>query len=124
MSVTRQRFKNLAADFVNNVFADFTNTFVIQSLTRTPDGQGGFTSAWTNTHTVTGFVFPEPMGEKEFDTYLKTDTMKVFLFPYIAGLENTMRISYQSKLYNIRKIESVVDVDVWIKIHAEERVAT
>lgn len=124
MSVLRQRFKDLAARFVTQTFADFTNTFVISSLTRTPDNQGGFTTFWNDLHTVTGFVFPEPMGEKEFDTYLKTDTMKVFIFRYIAGLNNSMRIRYQSKLYNIRKIESLVDVDIWIKITAEEQVAT
>ena len=124
MSVARQRFKDLANRFVTNTFDDFTQTFVIESLTETADGQGGFTSSWTPFATVTGFVKPASSGEKLEDGRIKSIYDRMFMFEYIAGVENDMRIVYDGKNYNIRKILPVMDVDVWISAMADEEVAT
>lgn len=129
MSVTRQIFKDLAEKFVDVTFNDFTKTFTIQSLTETPDGQGGYTTAWATFATVTGFVKIEKsegqrFGESTQDDRIKSDYPTKFSFEYVADLTNDMRISFEGKIYNIRKIVPVQKVDVWIDIYADEEVAT
>lgn len=122
--VTRQRFKDLAEKFVDTTFNDFTESYTIESLTRTPDGQGGYTVSWSTFATITGFVKPAPRGEGQLDSYLKSLTNKIFMFEYVAGITPEMRINYDSKVYNIRSIDSVMDQDIWITLVGEEQVAT
>lgn len=124
MAVTRQQFKNLAERFVDDTFADFTKTFTIQSLTETPDGQGGYTVAWSTFATITGFVKHTKGMESTQDDRIKSDYVTKFSFEYVAGIENDMRISYNGKVYNIREVIPIQEADVWITILADEEVAT
>lgn len=124
MSVTRQRFKDLAEKFVDNTFNDFTKTFTIESLTETPDGQGGYTVSWATFATITGFVKHESGAEMIKDDRIKSDYPTKFSFEYVAGITNDMRINYDSKVYNIVSVIPVQEADVWIDIIADEQVAT
>lgn len=124
MAVTRQLFKNLAQKFVDDTFADFTHTFTIESLTETPDGQGGFNTGWVTFATVTGFVKPVKLEKKLQDDHIKSKVVKQFSFEYVAGLTNDMRIVYDGDNYKIMPFDPIQDVDVWIDVMAEQDVAT
>jgi len=124
MSVTRQTFKNLASNFVNSTFADFTKTFVIEQLVETSDGAGGYTVAWTTFATVTGFVQRKSGGETIENDKIDEDYPTVFSFEFIPGVLNNMRIFYNGKYFNIRSIVPIQDVDVWLDITADEGDAT
>lgn len=112
--MSRQDFKNLANGFVNDTFADFTKTYTIESQVKTPDGQGGFTVAWTTFATITGFVFPTTTKDKLVDDHIKSEDIRKFQFEYITGIDSTMRIVYEDNLYNISPPKSVVDSDIWL----------
>ena len=124
MAVTRQTFKNLATNFVNSTFADFTKTFTIEALTNTPDGQGGYVPSWSTFAIVTGFVQKKSGDETVKDDQLNDDYPTMFSFKYISGLNNNMRVLFNGKYYNIRSIISVQEVDVWVDIVADESDAT
>ena len=127
MAVTRQTFKNLATNFINSTFADFTKTFTIEALTNTPDGQGGYVPSWSTFATITGFVqkkTDQSGGEMVKDDQLEADYPTTFSFKYISGITNEMRVLFNGKYYNIRSIISVQEVDVWIDIVADESDAT
>lgn len=112
-------FKQLASDFVNDEFADFTVSYVIESKTSTPDGQGGFTSSWATFASITGFAVIDASDEGELDDHIKSMYSRKFSFEYIAGIENDMRILYAGNYYNIRSINSVQDSTIWINILAD-----
>lgn len=117
-------FKDLANEFVNNTFVDFAQTFIIEQLNKTPDGQGGFTPIWSTFATVTGFVKQSGGGEAIRDDALRTKQQYLFGMEYIAGITNDMRILYKAEYYNILPINNIMSSDIWIKIKAEKQAAT
>ena len=117
-------FKRLAAKFVDKTFNDFTGSFTFQSLTKTSDGQGGYTTTWATFATVTGFIKPVSGKEMILDDHINTQNIKQFSFEHIVDITNEMRISYNGVNYNIHSIKSVQESTVWINILASEAVAT
>lgn len=123
MAVTRQLFKNLADNLINNVFADFMNTWTFEAINRTSDGQGGYTENWTTFATVAKGLVQLKSGseivEKTMDA-TKIDQNEVFMFQFehIAGLTNDMRINYNGELFNIKQIKKTVEVDIFTTVEA------
>lgn len=117
-------FKELANDFVTDTFKDFTQTFVIESLTKIPDDQGGFTTVWATFTTPTGFV--KSLSAKEIikDDRIKSDQAKEFSFEYISGIKSDMRIVYEGVNYNILPFEDIMDANIWLKIVGDKDSAT
>tara|TARA_R110000772_G_scaffold9722_1_gene31772 strand:- start:5230 stop:5616 length:387 start_codon:yes stop_codon:yes gene_type:complete len=123
MSVTRESFKSLASSFVNSVFADFTKSIVIQSLIRASDGQGGYTTTWTDFASTRCFVTKSAGGEvveKTGDaTKIDQDDVFLFEFEFIDNITDEMRIVYDGDNYNIKSGTAVQEVDIWLKLEAE-----
>ena len=117
-------FKRLAAKFVDKTFNDFTGNFTFQSLTKTSDGQGGYTTSWATFATVTGFIKPVSGKEMILDDHINTQNIKQFSFEHIVDITNEMRIAYNGVSYNVHSIKSVQESTVWINILASEAVAT
>ena len=106
----------MASDFVNNTFSEFTQSFTIEQMTKTADGQGGFTQTWATFATVKGFVSATTSDEdKQF---------KKFSFEYVADIDPSMRLLYKSDYYNIKSVESIVEGTLWINIIASRNAAT
>lgn len=122
MSSLKQSFKSVAKNFVEKTFSEFAVQFSFESLTMTPDGQGGFSESWSNFSTVSGFVEPQPGGEQFIDGQVKFPQSFTFAFESIAGLDEKMRINYNSEFYNIESISPVMDSDVWTEIVATKSV--
>lgn len=121
---TRQSFKNLSTKFIEETFADFTQTWELQRLLELPDNQGGYTTNWAKLTDVTGFVSPMDGKEVLKDDQLNTEQMVKFQFKYIDEIDESMRIFYEGDYYNIRSIRSSVGVDIWHIVIAEKAVAT
>lgn len=116
MAVTRQKFKDLAEKFVDTTFNDFTHTYTIESLAKSPDGQGGYTEVWSTHATITGFVFPVKPSEHIRDEALRSKEPKYFQFEYVSGITSDMRILYNNQYYNLDPDLSIADKDIWIKV--------
>ena len=117
-------FRGLTSTFVKSTFAAFTQDFIIQQLTETPDGQGGFTATWSTFASVTGFVKTVTAKEAQLDDHIHSEYLKKFSFEYISGINNDMRILYGGDYYNIRSSVSIADSTIWIDIVADKNTAT
>ncbi len=121
---TRDTFKRLSTKFIEETFADFTQTWDFERLIELPDEQGGYTTNWCKVVAVEGFVSPMDGTQSTKDDQLNTDKMLKFSFKHIDGINESMRILYNAEYYNIRSVTSVVGVDIWIDVLAERSVAT
>ena len=117
-------FKAMANKFVTNTFADFAQPYTFESMTLTPDDQGGFAPSWSTFAAVTGFIKPTSGKEMILDDHVNTENLKKFSFEYVAGITSDMRILFNSKYYNIHSVGSVQESTVWIDVIASESVAT
>mgnify|MGYP003645632261 CR=1 FL=1 len=117
-------FKALANKFVTNTFADFTQPYTFESVTRVPDDQGGYTTTWATFAAVTGFIKPTSGKEMILDDHINTENLKKFSFEYVAGITADMRILFNSKYYNIHSVASIQESTVWVDVIASESVAT
>jgi len=109
-------FADMASDFVNDTFSEFTQNFTIEQMTKTADGQGGFTQTWATFATVKGFVSATTSDEdKQF---------KKFSFEYVADIDPSMRLLYKGDYYNIKSVESIAESTLWINIIASRNAAT
>ena len=117
-------FKALANRFVTGTFADFTGTYVFESLTRVPDDQGGYTETWATFATVTGFIKPTSSKELTLDDHIKTENLKMFSFEFVEGITTELRVLYKQKYYNIHSVKNIQESTVWINVVASESVAT
>ncbi len=119
-----ESFKTLAAKFVSLTFADFAQDYTFESLTLTPDDQGGFTTTWSTFTTVSGFIKPVSGKEMIVDDHVNTENIKKFSFEWVAGITSDMRILSNGKYYNIHSVASIQESTVWIDVIASESVAT
>lgn len=117
-------FKAMANKFVTNTFADYTKPYTFESVARTPDDQGGYTTTWSTFAAVTGFIKPTSGKEVILDDHVNTENLKKFSFEYVAGITSDMRILSNSKYYNIHSVGSIQESTVWIDVIASESVAT
>lgn len=123
MAVTRQLFKNLANELINNVFADFMNTWTFESIIKSTDDQGGYIEVWSTFATVQRGVVELKLGGEIVESTMdatKIDQNEVFMFQFehIAGLTNDMRINYKGEYFNIKQIKPALEVDVFTIVEA------
>lgn len=116
--------KATAKEFVDDCFAEYTKTFVVQELARVSDGQGGFTKSWSDFATITGFAKVVTGKEIINNDRIKSAYATKFSFEHVDGLENDMRISYNGEIYNIVSIAPIMESTVWTNIIADRAVAT
>lgn len=107
-----------------NKLAEFVEVFAFEQITETPDGQGGYSVSWSNFVNIQGFTKQASENEIKLDDHIKTNEVKKFSFEYVAGLKTDMRILYKNDYYNIHKIESIQDSDLWINVYATKNKAT
>ncbi len=99
-------------------------TTIIQSVVETPDGQGGFTSAWSTFATVESRVQQMTASETIENGRLNASNMIEFRFRYVAGITEKMRVSVAGEFMPIR---SVVDNGLrneWLDVVAEKGAAS
>jgi SPP1 family predicted phage head-tail adaptor len=99
-------------------------TIVIQSVVETPDGQGGFTDAWSTFVTVEAEV--EYMdGSEAIDAgRLGVHQLIKLVFRYEAGITEKMRVVFNGDNMPIRSVVNVAGRDEWSNLIVERDVAS
>ncbi len=100
---------------------------VIEESVETADGQGGFTTGWQNFATVWAEVKAvRSAGSHEAvqDHQVQGVDRYRFTIRPLAGVTSKMRISYDSRLFNIRSVLDLDGTGRFLEILAEEGVAT
>jgi len=95
---------------------------VIQTPTETQDSQGQPIKSWGTFATVQAAVLPLK-GREFFDAQqINAETSTKIIIRYIPGVTQKMRVSYDSKLYNIQAISNVGERDRQIELMCGEGV--
>lgn len=95
---------------------------VIQEPTETKDSQGQPIKSWAEYATVHANVLPL-RGREYFDAeQINAETTTRFIIRYIPGITEKMRVSYDSKLYNIKAIINTGERDRMIELMTGEGV--
>lgn len=100
---------------------------VIETLTQTADGAGGFTSSWATFVTVWAEILAMPnrtmSGESLQAMQLQDSSMIRITIRYVSGITTTMRIRNGTRLFNIRRIINLNESNNFLELIAEEGVA-
>jgi len=123
VSVSAAQFGALGLKFLTDTFDDFAQSIVIKSLTKSPDYQGGYSEIWTTFATVDAFVLKQSGGESADYGRVTSDGSYKFHISYLTGLDNTMKITFDSNDYQIRSVNNIADSNQWMILEADKGVA-
>ena len=92
----------------NIVAGTLRERIVIQTPTETVDDHGGLAVTFATFDTVSAAILPKVGTEPFEDDRYRATQRVVFEIRYLAGITTKMRISYDSRLFDI---ESIVNVE-------------
>lgn len=84
------------------------DTCILQTVTRTSDGQGGWAESWANTHTsVSCRLSPVTVSQVEMveGGQVQAASRWVLTVAYNQALDETMRVVHSSETYEIEHLE-------------------
>lgn len=88
---------------------DLRNKIVVESFTNTPDGEGGFTEAWATNSTLWAMIQPRLGNERFFGQRIEENITHIITTRYVSGLDTSMRISFDSRYFQIKSIISPME---------------
>lgn len=102
---------------------------VIQDYTEAVDDFGAPVETWGTLTTVWAYIKPMSGGERVIQEQLQATATHKFTVRYIADLEDIAssarwRISWDSRLFNIRQVRNIDTENRFMEIIAEENVDT
>lgn len=85
----------------------YRHHIVIQQVTNTDDGDGGYTEAWTTFHDARGSVQPVFSQELVRSDRRTGETTHLCRLRYVSGISKSMRVSYDSRLFDITGMRNI-----------------
>lgn len=104
--------------------ADLRHRITFQSLTRTPDDQGGYTAAWVDFSTVWAKIAPASGLEVVHAQQLEQNYDHEIIIRNLVGINSSMRVSFDGRIFQIRSIAREDERRWWMKIKVKEGVAS
>lgn len=101
----------------------FNRRIQIQSVAPVSDGQGGYTETWTTTHTIWVSIEQKRQRERITSQKLEDPALFVFMGRYVSGINTKQRILYDSRLFNITRVNNINERGLYMEIEALEGVA-
>lgn len=95
----------------------------IEGVTRTADGGGGFTNAWSTSQSLYAHAVQTSGTEPYTQGQLSEKGAWKFTTRYVSGVTTANRINWGSKLFNIRSVINEDERGKYLVIVAEEGVA-
>lgn len=96
----------------------------IQTLVRATDGQGGFTSTWTDLATVWADIKPVSSQERLFTQkvdYQRSHKVVIrYLSDLTAGVTNTHRFIFDGRTFQIKGVRLFDEQKFYMMLDAEE----
>ena len=92
----------------------FKHRIVVETPNLTPDGMGGNTEVWTTFATVWAKLESKRAVSKWFAGNLEHRVTHRITLRYLPGIESNMRISYDSRIF---QIHGILDIDEGKRFH-------
>lgn len=92
----------------------------LQSVTRTPDGAGGFTAAWDDTLVTWAQITPRTGLKRSFAGKLEPIITHVVLMRYQPDVTTAQRIRFGARIFQIHAVINHDELDIFLELHAVE----
>jgi len=93
----------------------------LERLTLTPDGAGGYASAWQAVATLRAAVIPTASSERYYGQRIEGDTThRIICRYYPGGVQQTDRIAFDGRYFAIRGVIDIEERHRWLQISAIE----
>lgn len=96
----------------------------IQSLTNTPDNQGGFSTSWTDLATVWGKLEPVSANERLFGERVEYQRSHKCVIRSRSDVVASMRITFDSRTFQIKGVRRVDEQRFFMLLDLEENQGT
>ncbi len=96
----------------------------LQTVGETPDGGGGFTTAWTDVATVWAAIEPLRGRERLHAQQLENPVTHRVTIRYRAGVTAKMRLKFGPRILNIRAVVNPSERNRTLELLCEEGVGT
>lgn len=103
--------------------ARLKHRITIEQPVYTTDAAGGGTTIWTPLATVWAEIRTRSGRERLFAGKLEASSTHTITLRYRSDVTEKMRISFDGRLFNIRRVENVDAADVLLELAVEEGVA-
>lgn len=94
-------------------------TVLLEVLTLTPDGVGGYSESWATHSSIEAEVSYSDASEAVESGRVNTSQAVKFYFRYVAGMTEKMRVSFNGEYLPIRSINNIDAADEWVEIVCE-----
>jgi len=101
----------------------FNKKINILRVSRVSDGLGGFTEDWTTLYSDIPARIQSSRSVNRTNTYLDKEELIADYFafiPYYSNINEGDRVSFDSKLFEIRKIENPDETSRYLKLYLRE----
>lgn len=100
--------------------ADLRHRIVIQTLTETADGAGGFTSSWADTVSIWAKITPTSAYERAQAMQLEATVTHKILIRYRSDIVPKQRIKFGSRYFGITGITNIEERNQYLQLMALE----
>lgn len=104
--------------------ANFRHRITIQALSLVANDTGGQSETWTNFATVWASLTPKLTKEVNFAQRIEPRVDHEIRMRYVAGLTPTMRISFGSRIFEIKAIIIPDEIKEFMILFSTERTGT
>jgi len=94
---------------------DLRHRISIEQLTRTADGQGGFTESWSQFASVWANIVPTSAAERFFAQRIESNVTHKIGIRYLSGVASEMRIIFETRIFQIHGVRKI-DEEKWFMI--------
>lgn len=105
---------------------DLKQRITIEQETETPDGSGGFSVSWSTYKSCFARIETIQGNERKFAQRLEENITHVITCraKSVTGVNTSMRISFQSRLFQIKSVYRKNELSEWTTIEAMEGTGT
>lgn len=101
-------------------FAAMRKRLILQAETQTPDGQGGFTTAWADEATIFASLDPAKGYERYQGMQTQTPLSHKVTTRYRSGITTAKRLKYGTRVFGIKEVLNVEEDNRIMEIKAIE----
>ena len=118
----------MVGDRNHEVYTALKHRITIEEPDTSADGAGGLTTSWSDVDTVWArleSVHSRSVNiERLVSEQLTPRQMVICTIRYRADVTTDMRVSYDSRVFNIRSVTNIDEADIWLEMILEENAAT
>ena len=103
--------------------ADLNRPVTIERPVLTDNGAGGSATTWTKVCTAWAKMRPARGAERFREGQLTASTMETITIRYIPNLDESWRVNFEGRLFNIRDIADLEERHIYLELSCEEGVA-